>query len=357
MIDEEDGAEGIYLTVFDPRGGDDAPAHAIHELQSGMEEYPFVVERLTEDQKRLYDLQTFPKILRGTQRQVKAERDSRIDRASMATCPAKTHAPGRRPKQWGPGAWIPVRSGGEIGYAPIPPFDPGSMEVERMMIEQSDRVIGLHPNDPDSATKKQFYVDKVLSHFAKVLKMCEKMHRKFGDPAVKFRVTGFSDVFEYEASAGGESPDLIISYNVLNADPDTVEKRITQLLTVAMQDKFGKIDQEALVEMVVNSIDPVAAESIIRHKEQSSQIIIEETTDRLTKIYSGMEVEPSPGGAQVQLQIINKYLQEPDVAQRLQEDESFAKRIGNFHGKIQFQMQQAENAEIGKIGGTPAGFS
>jgi len=148
----------------------------------------------------------------------------------------------------------------------------------------------------------------------------------------------------------------VVSYDVLNNDPESVEKQLGQFSQLAMMDRFGKIDQEALIEILGGAINPVLADAVMQTKEESSQQVLTDVTDDLSKIYSGIEVEARQGGAQVALQAIEMYLQQPDVAQRASQDEAFAERLKNYAGKYQFQMQQAENAEIGKIGGTPATF-
>ena len=359
LVDEEDGAEGIYRTVFAPNQGNvpmDAPDYAKHELLSGMDDYPLIVTRLVEDQKRIYDLQTFADLFRGAQKQVKTERDGRTDRSSMATLPPIWHRAGRRPKDYGPGRFIPVAREGELGFAPTPPFDTGSMEIEMALIKQSDRVVGLDPEDPDSGIKKQFYVDKFLEHWAKVLKLCEKQHRRYGDPRVNFRVTGYAEPQTYVADTMGGDPDLIVTYDVLNNDPETIEKKLQQLSAVAMQDRYGKINQEALIEFAVGAIDPVMADSIILSKEDSTQKVLEDVTDRLTKAYAGIDIGAGQGGAEVALQAIEMWAAEPDIAERLQNDEAFGKRVQNIGQQYQFQITQAQNAEIGKLGGTPATF-
>jgi hypothetical protein len=61
-----------------------------------------------------------------------------------------------------------------------------------------------------------------------------------------------------------------------------------------------------------------------------------------------------PNGAQLAMQVIQQYASQPDVGQRLQSDEAFAARIEKYAGQYQFQMQQAQNAEIGKFGTAPA---
>jgi hypothetical protein len=61
-----------------------------------------------------------------------------------------------------------------------------------------------------------------------------------------------------------------------------------------------------------------------------------------------------PNGAQVALQVIQQYVSQPDVAQRAQGDEAFAGRLQKYAGQYTFQLQQAQNAQIGRVGTAPA---
>jgi hypothetical protein len=54
------------------------------------------------------------------------------------------------------------------------------------------------------------------------------------------------------------------------------------------------------------------------------------------------------------MQMVQAYVQQPDVAARAQSDEAFAGRLQKYMGQYQFQLQQAQNAEIGRIGTAPA---
>ena len=191
LIDPEDGSEGIYYTVFHKQfsGNEDAPAFAIHELLNGYEDYPIVVTKLSEDSKRLYDTMTAPDLLRGIQNQVKVERDSRIDRNSLATLPPIIHPVGQAPTDFGPGRYIPYRRKGDLDFAPTPPPPTGSIEIERTLQEQADRLMGLD-NTPISQLKLQFLVNKFLKHSADVLKLAYKCFQRFGPDSVFFRVTG-----------------------------------------------------------------------------------------------------------------------------------------------------------------------
>jgi hypothetical protein len=173
LVDPEDGAEGIYCTVFHRNfsGNDQAQGFAKFELLNGYEDYPVVVTKLSEDSKRLYDTMTVPDVLRGIQNQVKVERDSRVDRNSVATLPPILHPVGQAPTDWGPGRMIPYRRKGDLDFAPTPPPPTGSIEIEQTLEQQADRLVGLDETSSISGIRKQFLVDKFLSHSAEVMAM------------------------------------------------------------------------------------------------------------------------------------------------------------------------------------------
>jgi hypothetical protein len=111
---------------------------------------------------------------------------------------------------------------------------------------------------------------------------------------------------------------------------------------------------DRLLEAMASSINPVLADAVLQPAEESQQQIVKQVTDDLSKIYAGIEVGARPNGAQVAMQTIQQYMQQPDVMQRFQQDEAFKGRLEKYMQQYQFQMQQMQNAQIGKIGTQPA---
>ena len=356
LIDREDGSEGIYCTVFHKEfsGNDLAPGFAKFELLNGYEDYPVVVTKLSEDSKRLYDTQTIPDILRGIQNQVKVERDSRIDRNSLATLPPILHPVGQAPTDWGPGRMIPYRRKGDLDFAPTPPSPVGSIEIEQTMEAQADRLCGLDETSNISQIRKQFLVDKFLQHGAEVMRMAYKCFQRFGPDSVFFRVTGVPDAQEFTKGDPDENFDILINYDVLNTDQETMASKLQQLVSLTSLDRSGRINMDSLLDVVANSIDPVLADSILQPAEVAQQQMVKDVTDDLTKIFAGIEMPARPNGPQVALQVIQQYTQQEDIAGRLQQDEAFAGRMEKYAGQYTFMMQQAQNAQIGRIGTNPA---
>ena len=356
LIDEEDGSEGIYCTVFhkDFSGNEIIPGYAKFELLNGYEDYPVVVTRLAEDTKRLYDTQTIPDILRGIQNQVKVEKDSRIDRNSLATLPPILHPVGQAPTDWGPGRMIPYRRKGDLDFAPIPAYNQGSLEMETTLTDLADRLVGLDEGSQMSTIRQQFLVDKFLSHTAEVLRMSFKCFQRFGPDEVFFRVTGIPDSQVFNKGNPDENFDILINFDVLNTDPENVQNKLKQFAELAQFNTNNRMSMDSFLDIAASAVDPVMADAILQPVESAQEEVVKQVTDDLAKIFAGIEMPARPSGAQIAMQVIQEYTQQPDVAQRAATDEAFAGRLQKYVGQYTFQMQQAQNAQIGRLGTAPA---
>jgi hypothetical protein len=350
LIDEEDGSEGIYCTVFHPT----TEGYAKHELLNGYDDYPFVVTRLSNDQKRMYETQTFSDILRGAQMQIKTERDSRIDRASLATLPPLLHPAGRPPSDWGPGVRVPYRRLGEIQWGPPPPADNGSVEVEVSMTAQADRAVGLDMTNPISASRQQFVVSKFLDHVRDVLNMAWKLYQRMGPDEVFFQVTGNPNPQVMTKGSADENFSIVVNFDSQSNDPETAETQLKNMVSLVQLDRNGIMDVNKLLEFTASSINPIFADYVLQPAEEAQQKVAKNVTDDLAKIFAGIEVPAQPNGAQMAMQMIQAYVQQPDIMQRAQQDEAFGARLQKYMGQYQFQLQQMQNAEIGRIGTAPA---
>lgn len=355
LIDKSDGSEGIYRTVFHPEwtGEPTTPKYADFKLMSGMQDYPFVVTRLSEQSRNLYDVQTFADLLRGVQWQTKVERDQRIDRAALSTLPPMMHPAGRPPTDYGPGRKIPYRRPGELHFGHVPPPTNDSAQIEQIIMDQGNKLVGLDDNDPMSPVMQQFYTDKFLEHVRDVLSAAFKAYQAYGPPEMMFRVTGVADPVVMDKQ-DGEEFDIIVSFDTQNNDPETVERKLTSFAGLIPYDRNGKINIDALLEISANAVDPVMADAIIQPTEVAQEQMVKQVTDDLTKISASIEVPARQSGATIALQLIQQWASQPDVAQRLQQDEAFAARVQKYAEQYQFQMQQVMNAQTGRIGTAPA---
>lgn len=347
LIDEEDGSEGIYYTVFHPRY---TKNHGFHELMNGHDEYPVIVTRLTHSEKRLYESIPMSRSLRGPQMQIKTEVDSRIDRASQATLPAVMHPAGRPPGDMGPGRKVPYRRLGEIQYMEIPRYDQGSKEVEVTMRIQADRAVGLDMDSPLAVIRQQDVMDLFLNHIGKVLDVAFKLFQRMGPDEVFFQVSGDPQGQLMQKGSPDDRFSIVVSYDATNNDPDSMQAKTTAMGTILQFDTENVLSRRKYIEMLARMIDPVMADYIMQPQDASMAEMTKDVTDDLTKIAASIEVPARPNGAQIALQIIQAYQSQPDVAERLQKDQAFAERLQKYAEQYQFQMQQAQNAATGRIG-------
>jgi len=209
--------------------------------------------------------------------------------------------------------------------------------------------------DPEAQMKRAFYMDKFLKHVQGVLSECYKAYNRYGPPSVFFRVSGIPEPQEFTKMPTDHEMDLKVQFDIQNSDPESVEKKLTQLLQLVQYDKSGKIDLGKMLEFAAAAIDPVLADTIMRPGDGSEEMA-KNVAEDLTMIFAGIEVGARPQGAQVATSIIQQYVQQPDIAERAQNDEAFAARLEKYAGQYQFMMQQAENANIGRLGTEPAAF-
>ena len=132
------------------------------------------------------------------------------------------------------------------------------------------------------------------------------------------------------------------------------EQKLQQLVQLTQLDRSGRINIDSLLDAAANNIDPVLADRILQPTEAAFEQVVNQVTDDLSKIFAGIEMPARPNGAQIAMQVIEQYVSQPDVASRLQSDESFRARIEKYVGQYTFQMQQSQNAQIGRVGTEPA---
>jgi hypothetical protein len=355
LINREDRSEGIYLSVVhaDFNGTDGIPGYAKFELQNGMEDYPVDVTKISEDNNRLYDVESIAKTLRGIQFIVKTERDSRADRNSLATIPPIMHPPGDAPSDWGPGRFIPYRRRGDIVQAPSPSYDPGSAEMERVQQDQADRLVGLD-NGPLASVRRQFIVDKFLRHAAKVLRSAYRSFQRYGPDSVFFRVTGSPDPIELGKGDPDDDFDITIDFDVTDMNPETFEKKFQAFMTLLQFDRNAKINVDALIEFGGNAIDPVMADLILLPTEGASERLMGEVTNDLARIYAGIEMPARPNGAAKAIQIVDAYISQRQIQERMAENEAFSQALQKYRGQYEMILMQAQNRETGRIGTLPA---
>jgi hypothetical protein len=359
-LSDEDGVPGIYLTIFNPRlpKDNDQQGYAKFSLLGYAHgQYPFVVHRREYLSRKFHDSRGVPEPGKAFQDQIKAHRDSRIDAASLAIVPPFAYPTGRPPSRWGPGARIPERRPGEYHFLDKPTGDVNTEESENRLSASFKDYNGIASAEDDpliSATINQAEVKKWLASWSQVYEQVWKLYQQYGDDGVYFRVLGLQSekATLFQKGDPSEDYDIYMSYDVLSMSPEQQTQKLENIAKICMTaDKYGQIDYSQLLQLMLESVDPNIAERIILPKDAAADRFVKEEQDALAKIYAGMDQDIQLGSpAQLGLQVIQQYVQAPDVRMRMQSDKDFQDRLLKRAKQYEFQMTQANNAKIGRLG-------
>ena len=105
------------------------------------------------------------------------------------------------------------------------------------------------------------------------------------------------------------------------------------------------------------AVDPNMAAMLVQDIGAATQQEIEDEQGAFAKISAGTEPPLKEGGqnAQVRLQTLQQIIQSnPAVSQRYQQDEIFRRMLDARMQAFNFQLQQSQNAVIGRVGAQPA---
>jgi hypothetical protein len=358
LLDEDD-VPGIYCSVICSAVPELFAKHKLLDYGSG--KYPFVISKLEETSKRMYSSRSYPELCESLQQVLKVETDALIDRTSLATLPPLEHPLGRSPQAWGPGVKLPYRTPGETRFADTPRFDPGNVEIRRFITLAADRYFGRNAAgvDPiEAQAKQQAVVDKVFGHLKQVLDQVYDLYQQYGPDEEYFRVTGVNDIQKFNKGAAGERFDFWLSFDVASQDPQQMVERVKAIAELGgMLDKNGTLDTEKLLQVAVSQILPGASESIMLPTETASAKAMDEERQTIAEIYAGVPPNVQEGDAhEAKLQIFQQWLQQPDIAQKVQQDPALQERIEVYLKQRQMAVMQKANAEIGRLGTAPTPY-
>ena len=150
-----------------------------------------MLTRLSNANKRIYDITTFGDLLRGPQKQMKTLRDGWSDQMAMSVAPPLLHPVGRPPAQMGAGAWIGVRANEKFEYMNVPNTSGAASQLEKYVQQEAMDLVGLNENSQLSQQRQQFFINKFLTHCSDILKLAYKAFLVFG-PDEKF--SGLLDI-------------------------------------------------------------------------------------------------------------------------------------------------------------------
>lgn len=324
--------------------------------------YPFVLLARECLDRAALTSRGYGEVGRGAQQEIKVQRDARSDRTQVATFPPILHTPGAAPTRLGPGVRTPMMPGTEWKWNPPPRYDGGSVEVEDTVMRNLRRYFG-RANGPEeelhTTAWRNDMVSGWLTGWKEVLQHVWWVWAQFAPEMVTFRVTGAIQdrPVEFRREAG-ESYDFYISFDQLMLAPEKRFERVAQTAEIlAAYDRNAKVDWGAFIEWFASGEDPYLAERLVRPDETAQRTEIEETLEDLTRIWAGADIDMAERvNPRLRLQVLDDYLRgsenipATDVQDRYANDEAFRARIDKYRARLDFMLQQQDNAVTGRNG-------
>lgn len=353
---DEDGVPGIYYTCFNPHVGSEYASHGLLDYDHG--EYPFIhIER--ESRSRLLDdARGYGEVAYTWQQQIKTQWDARVDRASLATLPPSYYPSGMPPDKWGPGVQIPTVSPEDYGFLDIPKYDAGSQEVEESVRRFADEYFGRpvdEQNMVQSQTMRQELANNWMDGMRRIDTQIFKLCQQFLPEEIHFRVVGSSQAKPLHASReeiqGGF--DVSIGFNVGDMDNEVVTAKLGLIEKALMMDTTGRVDRNNALDVIFELIDPNIGERILKPALEASQAEIEDEQTIFAKLMAGVDVDVKPEGQayDLRLQVLeNIFTTNPLAVQSYEGNERVREVVDKRVKQLKFQLQQRENAVIGRLG-------
>jgi len=360
-IDEKTGAVRVTRTVMSYNVTDKVAIHDILPYAHG--QYPFVELSRERTTRPLLESRGIPEIVQTAQEEIKVQRDFRVDRASISILPP-VRVPANRGKfdlVLGPGMQIPERRQGEVSWMEPPRFDQGSIEVENATRLDVNTYFGRMA-DGVAPQLSMLHTQELIDGWLLDMKLCViqtmALAQQYMTPEEVARVTGNALPFAASPQDIRGRFDITAEFDARLLDAEALGAKLDYLAKILVpMDSFGVIDRVGLIKYMFQAVDPNMASMLVQDIGAATQAEIEDEQSAFAKIAAGTEPPLKEGGqnAQVRLQTLQQIIQSnPAVSQRYQQDEIFRRMLDARMQAFTFQLQQQQNAVIGRVGAQPA---
>jgi hypothetical protein len=260
----------------------------------------------------------------------------------------------------GPLKIIKIDRPGEVGWLPPPPMPSGNDRQQQVVKARVDEYWGRIAEEvPPLLT--QLHQEGLVSPFlanltdgvTMVLQLCQQY---MDDDQVK-EITG-DDGFQLV-----RSPDDIQGkfHLEISCDPRDLDvnyiKELAQIIgaTILPMDTLSTIQRDKLVQRLFTAIDPRLAQETLRPVQSAQQDEIKDEMNNFAQIAAGVEPPMAAAGQNfpLRLQVLQGIVQKnPAAVQAMRPD---AQKILQARvQQLQAQVQQIQNATIGRQVGKPA---
>lgn len=357
----EDKIPGIYTLPFSKCVAEVA-AKERELLDYAHGKYPFIFfgrEALTQ---RLWDSRGVPELVMTDQNALKLLLDAGNDNVSLTTVPPVL-VPRRRGNLGltiGPLKLIKVDRPGEIAYLQGPQMPAGAGQMAASVQARLDQYWGRIAQDvPPTLTQLHqgglvnSFLANLTDAFVMVLQLCqqymedEDVQQITGDDGMQLMHTAKEIQGKFHLELSFDPRDLDVDYIV----------KLAQVIgeVILPIDTLSTVQRDKLVQRLFSALEPRLAAETLRPVQSAQQDEIKDEMGNFAQIAAGAEPPMAASGQNfgLRLQVLQGIVQKnPDALRALQP--ASRKILQARVAQLQAQVQQIQNAVIGRQVGKPA---
>lgn len=362
---QERGVPAIFKTVMHPQCADVCGSHEIHPYAHG--QYPFVEFVRERTARTILASRGLPEILSTHQGEIKVQRDSRTDRASITTMPPikVKYRPGQKQNTYGPGVEVPVIKSEDLEPMTFGAPDQTSIEVENATKRDINEYVGRSGEgvSPEAVLLgNQGLTTRWLRRWQGVGKQILQLAQQYTPPQTIGRIVGMiPKPYQITREAIAGQFDLILTFDVRFANSEFLFQMMENMNKYIFPvDTNAVVNRDVVIRYILGGIDPTLADLAVRDSEDASQQEIADEMTNFALMFSGQAPPMKMGqNYQARLNVLQQTLQSnpvltqqvlpgrPDLQQLIEQRVKFLSQ----------QVAQDKNKMIGRYGTTPSAGS
>jgi len=369
---DEDDIMQRYFTILHAdisKTDEGRPLFAKHGLVDyDHHQMPFVLGMREWRDRSFRSSRGIPFLLRSRQHQLKTFYDGLIDYQSISVFPPlHVYDAGLGVAyEFGPARRNPVSPGREPKFLEIPTKGvPVAFDLVRVVNGDVSNAFGLMDAEVSPTrvqTKQQMLVNTFLMMWTEALQQVFALMLQYMPESEFRRITGSEKALPRGQDIA-DAHDFVLQLDVRTLDIEHVLKEFKAIAeAVRPLDQDGVINMGKLVRAMVRAINPSLAKEILMDQEGASQVVYRKVQNDLLLMLGGFDpeygVDDDPAaGMKVRFvqEIISKNGKLQQAAGNPNQgiepaDPDFADRLMKYLENLQFNLQQQDNKQRGRIG-------
>jgi hypothetical protein len=256
-----------------------------------------------------------------------------------------------------PGAIIPMRKFDEAQWMKPPPWDQVSILVVQAVEKRVAEHFGIFGNELDLELKKvrqEEFVGDILLELKPVMQQMMKLMGQLLPPEDAFGVVGMNR-FNLKPEELRHEYEISGTVDLRNLDSDWMKEKIPLAQQILATDTMGITDKAFVTRSIWEALDYSYADMAVKDQQPATVAEIQDEQKAIDAIIGSGQDQPLPKDSNYQLRLqtlmakVQGIPQNPATTKIIQSNPDIMKVIENRAAFFQRQLQQMQNAQIGRM--------